>query len=413
MSTDWKSLSPEKKAELNAKRRERYANLGSEHKAKIQSKALETYHSRSEDQKQARRLKEKQPILHNWRDTDTGTILPSSWDEKLTGIKRRMDARKSRLMKKLDRYTAWRKAGGLFPWPSLEDKMVATRLFLKIMHIKGRRCTHCGSKNFVDYNWRITRNDDFLAFVGFKTRDYERVLKNMDDYSVYCFKCAWDIAFFSFCWIFDPRSPRNSDKYPNKSIGGPKYRNWDKIWPVMYPPTHRALCDKIIRGEIKSLTCGIIMPDGRFKETFVRKNQYYNWVKFEPRQLSFHVTDQARHFYQKLRPEVQCCWWGDGAETGFRDLSIEKIGQDFVGDDLRRFLTEVPPGWQEMKTSSKNEEHDTTNNESEFKSSSTSGKPSSDSTIGALAPSSKPPSMAEVTLPELVYVLTGTTDGQL
>jgi hypothetical protein len=263
-------------------------------------------------------------------------------------------------MARLERAYQWSQAGGLFPWPRYIDKVEVTHLWMKIAHRLGRRCWQCGETECIDKYWRLTRKDDILAFVHFKKGAYEGVLRELDKHCLLCIKCYHDLRIYTFAWIFSPYSPRNvNDRahYPLNQKGlhtrfslGTRYENWMKILPEMYPPG-RLLFDKIKSGKIRSLTCGIIGPDGKFMETFIRKSKFHKWVGTQRRPLAIFATDQARHFYRKLYPNVKVGNWGDGDDS-HRNLSYEKTGYDALGDDMRKFFTEEPPVWEKLRNPS-------------------------------------------------------------
>lgn len=339
MATDWKLASPEQIAARNAKRREAYAKLDLEKKLAVQKAAKEQGYKR------------KKPTVPrtSWLQQPDGTwkeLTHLDWVKWIDRKKKKMDAHKKVFMAKLDRYQAWQRAGGLFPWPNLQDKAEVSKLFVRIMHLLGRKCCHCQDWKMFDFSWRLTRKDDFLAFVPFRKDAYEKVLKNIDQYCVYCLRCAFDLRIYTFAWIFDPRSPRNNPNVTRYTFGD-KYPNWHKYCATIYPPS-RELFDRIRDGRVKSLTCGIIGPDGHFMETFIRKNQYYGWVGSQPRDFSWHTLDQARHFYTRLNPSADVSFWGAGDESG-RDLSFETTKWDALGEDTRRFLREVKPAWEKLR----------------------------------------------------------------
>jgi hypothetical protein len=351
MAKNWKLASPEEIEERNRKQRERYAKLDSEAKAKVIRRVMDRQVSLTVEQRELKKKTQRKPKVPklSYIKMPDGTwkeLTHPDWEKWIARKKKKMDAHKRTFMSKLDRIQAWQQAGGLFPWPNLIDKMEVTRLWIRIAHLLGRKCCQCQDWKMFDFSWRLTHKDDFLAFVPFKKEAYEQVLRNINDYELYCLRCAFDLRIFTFGWIFSPYSSRNNGLEPVYT-GGPKYPNWTAKWPIMYPPG-RALYDKIRAREIKSLTCGIIGPDGNFLETFIRKNQYYGWVGLQPRDFSWHTMDQARHFYSRLNPSVDVDFWGAGREDG-RDLSEAKIGYDALGDETKRFLTEVKPVWEKLK----------------------------------------------------------------
>lgn len=301
MATDWKTLTPEQKAEINAKRRAKYSSLESEAKSSIRERAKLRY------------IPVCRPQTYSLRNEDgsTRTIDNPEMVEWLYQIDLRIKRRKSRFQNRIDRIQAWVKAGGLYPWPSLQDKMDLTRTWHQIATILGRKCCQCGTTKVFDFSWRLTRKDDFLAFVPFKKEAYDRVLRAPNEYCLYCIHCTFDLRIFTFAWIFSPYSPRNNPALEPCHIAGPKYADWNSgRWREMYP--HDAeLIQRIRQGRIKSLTCGI-RKGGKFINTFIRKNQYYGWAGLQPRDLAWETMEEIRSEESRRNPSIDTSFWAIG-----------------------------------------------------------------------------------------------------
>lgn len=354
MPIDWNKATPEQIEKRNAQRRERYSRLNAGKKAAIIAKASEYREALPEDRKEA--IRERRRIPDELRGGSKNFILHTEGQEDvevseamtplLNRLKKKIDAHKIAWAAKCKRIIEWREAGEKYPWPSAQDKMVITELFAKIMHIKGRRCCQCGCYNMWDFSWRITRKDDFWAFQPFQKKTYENILRDPAAYDIYCLHCAWDLSIYTFYYIFGPRSPRNEPtrvREPNWNIGGPRYANWDKIWPIMYPPTWEALSAKIKRGEIKSMSCTMINAKGQRIDTFLKKKGFHTWVKNTPRDFNCMVMEEVGQFYMDTYPagDWRYVGWNDPAD----DLSNSRRREPkLMTDDLKRWLLATPMG---------------------------------------------------------------------
>jgi hypothetical protein len=333
LGTAWKDLSPETRAQINEKRKHKYRQLPEAEKAVIQEASKARYTKVAKPDK-----------FYLTKDDGKQVVLDDpemvQWLNRLNLNVRR---KKAKFQNRIERIQAWRDAGGLYPSPNIQDKMEITELFAKIAHILGRRCCQCGDWKVFDWSWRITRKDDFLAFVHFTKRDYERVLQQPSDYCMYCIRCTFDLRIFTFSWLFSPYSNRNSACTVSNDIGGERYANWRIIWPAMYPHDTE-LFRRIRQGYIKSLTCGIRGPDGNFLPTFLRKSQYYGWVGLQPRDLHPIVMARVAAEYSRLNPSTDTDFWGIG-----RDFNRDNKSDIDITDGLKRFLKEIPPGWQKQR----------------------------------------------------------------
>lgn len=308
MATQWKSLSAEQKDAIRKRRKELYASKVSESK--------------------------KQWFMVN-QDGSTTQVMNKDMNNHLDHTATKVRRHQTAFNKRLEEIQKWRDEGGLFPWPNLKKKMEVTRLWVRIAHTLGRKCSECGTIEVFDFSWRLTRKDDFLAFVPFQKEAYEKVLAAPEQYELFCIKCCFDLRIFTFSWIFSPYSPRNGG---HVDIVGDTYRSWPRRWLEMYP-AEPELTKRIREGRIKSLTCGMRGPDGNFLPTFVRKSTWHSHVGVTPRDLAFHVMAQAGEYYSRLNPSVSVRNWGLGSETDAR-LTESKSGYDALGEDLKRFLRE-------------------------------------------------------------------------
>jgi hypothetical protein len=333
LATDWKTLTPERRAELNNKRKHKYRQLSEDKKDVYRGAArsrytpvakLDRFYLTKEDGKQ---VTIEDPDMVAW----------------LHKLDLRVRRKKTRFQNRIDRIQAWRDAGGLYPSPNIQDKMEVTELWAKIAHVLGRRCCQCGDWKVFDFSWRITRQDDFLAFVHFTKEDYEKVLLRPTDFVMYCIRCSYDLRLFTFSWLFSPYSPRNSGVDIAPDLGGELYENWRIIWPAMYP-ADKELFPRIRQGYIKSLTCGIRGPNGQFLPTFLRKSQYYGWVGLQPRDLSPITMARVAAEYSRRYPSTDTDFWGIG-----RDFNNSNKSDIDISDNLKRFLKEIPPGWQKQR----------------------------------------------------------------
>lgn len=333
MATDWKTLSPEKRAELNEKAKHKYRQLDPEKKAAKQEAAKARYTPVAKPDR----------FFLTKEDGKQVTIDDPDMVAWLHRLDLKVRRKKTRFQNRIDRIQAWRDAGGLYPSPNIQDKMDTTELWARIAHILGRRCVQCGDWKVFDFSWRITRKDDFLAFVHFTKEDYEQVLRSHKDYCLYCPTCTFDLRIFTFSWLFSPYSTRNTGGNIAPDLGGERYANWRVIWPAMYPENAK-LFPKIRQGYIRSLTCGIRGPDGNFLPTFLRKSQYYGWVGLQPRDLSPITMARVAAEYSRLNPSTDTDFWGIG-----RDFNETNQSDIDISDGLKRFLKEIPPGWQKQR----------------------------------------------------------------
>lgn len=354
MATNWKSASSEMIAERNRKRRERYAQLDLASKERL---LREQAHYRVKLSPEERQRREDARVSRSSGSTFSltnpdGSVLPITNPDMVAHLQRaeaRVSTRKTSFQKKIDRIQAWRDDGGGFPWPSLQDKAEITCLWIKIAHLLGRKCHQCGESENWDFSWRITRKDDFLAFVPFQKAAYTKVLRDPDQYCIYCLHCSFDLRLLCFSYIFSPHSPRNAPTVEHGDFVGPRFADWAALLPAMYPRGFEQLANRIECGAIKSLSCGIKGPHGRFVRTFIRKNQFHAWVGLQPRDFSWHCMVQVREFYSRLNPSVDCDYWGFGRFTGEQNLTVENSGWDAVDENTKQFLREVPAKWERKK----------------------------------------------------------------
>lgn len=344
--------------ERNRKDRERYQKMASEKKAALIAKKVEYKKTlpaeKMEEYREKRRVpadKRKYDVSENWilHDDARGDInVNPQWNPLLHRLKKKVDAHKSAWAIKCKRIEDWEKAGGLYPSPNIQDKMAITELFIKIMHIKGRRCVQCGNDKMWDFSWRITRKDDFWAMVPFQKKAYEHALRNLELYDVYCLHCAWDISLPTFYWVFGEKSPRNSDK-PMHDMYGPRYYNWNKLVQEMYPKGWYELTDKIKRGELKSLSCQIINAKGQKIDSILRRKEFFTWVRLTPRDFHCLVMEEAGQFYMDNFPgiEFRHVGWNNPEE----DLSHSRRREPkLMTDDLKRWILATPLGPHRLLT---------------------------------------------------------------
>lgn len=311
MATNWKLASPAQIERRNKRRRETYKKLDSEDKARLAKSKASSRSQMSVEQKEAELSKQRTRQRTDPASQTTSPMLA------------RMQARQSKWVKATAELQQWREAGGGFPWPNLQKKAHVTNLWVQIAHQLGRICRNCGTTTEFDFSWRLTRKDDFLAFVPFQKKAYEQVLKNPDNYIIACVVCSFNKRINSFASLFSPRDGKLA------GISGTD----DSI-----------LKDRVRRGDIRSLTFGIRNSHGQFIPTFIRKNQFHGWVGLQPRDFSWHVMVQAREFYTRLNPSYNCDYWGIGRFENESNLTVEKCGWDALDETTKRILQETPPG---------------------------------------------------------------------
>jgi len=289
LATKWSDLSDEKKAEINEKRRQKYAALDEEKKeAKIEA-SKQRYASLSDEQKEEelrkRRIKcPERYLLSNAIGTET-VIENPDMVKKLWELDKRAQRRKAAFESRMKETQEWLDAGGLFPWPSMRRKIEATRLFLQVKEALGCKCANCGTSECLEFCWRISPKQDYLAFVGSRLEDMQRVLKNPSQYEMFCLHCALELKLWCFAWIFSPYSLRN-DPIAGLDPFGPKYPGWLEKAKWMYPPG-KAIEERIDNGAIKSLQYKVRYKDGSMIYGFLRKVQYYSTIGSYPRKLAW------------------------------------------------------------------------------------------------------------------------------
>ncbi|CAN5950551.1 unnamed protein product [Sphagnum jensenii] len=349
MATDWKSLSPEQKSELNAKRRERYAKLDSEALSKIRENAKSAFHNMTPEQKEARNATRRKAVHEEITKMEQGNlyfegtlITDPEMRAYLLRIHRKMVNHEQAWHERMKPLQEWAALGGPFPWPNLVKKIRTTELWLRIIMTLRRECSNCHTKEMFDFSWRIVSKEDTLGFVPFEEKALTRVLNRINDYEVLCLECAFDLKIHLFGWIFSPYSPRNCDDptlvEPMFETG--RYTKWKKLAPIMYPSGYEALADRIKKGHVKSLTCGITGPTGNFLKTFIRKNQFIGWVGLQPNDLAMHVVVQAKYLLQAKTPSHGTEFWGWGETPWEQELLFENCGYDALSDSMKRFIEE-------------------------------------------------------------------------
>lgn len=366
MATDWSKATPEQIEARNARRRATYA-ASSEKREQEQKRKQEQYHNLSPEDRELLRLKKQESralskaalvntgipdengILH-WKRvkfTDENGEVHYFYDDEswnfVTRKERKIKAHKDRWLAYIKRLQDHWLAGDKYPGVYAQDKIKVTELFAKVLHIKGRRCKQCGCHNMWDFSWKITLARDVMAWQPFKESTFQRALRNPEEFDLYCIRCSWDISLWAFYWVFSPYSLRNNPEGPAKSIGGPRYDNWDRIFPVMYPAGWDAISGRIKRGIIKSLTCQIVGPGGYKIDTFLRKNQFHGWAKF-----------QTHDFHHSTMQEVAALYMDNFPDLEYRMMGHESIEIDityvrrrkacFMSEDLRRFILTTPMG---------------------------------------------------------------------
>lgn len=291
MATKWADLSDEQKTAINQKRREKYAALENEKKLLKREAARQRFEAMpKEDREEYNRKRRVQcPTYDSYTLTrPDGTVRifeGPEWDKSLWKLDKRIKRHKQGFENRMKEIQEWRDAGGLFPWPSMRRKMEATRLFLQVKEKLGGCCSQCGTTNCLEFSWRISPKTDYMAFVGSRTEDMERVLKNPDAYAMYCLHCTFDLRIYCFAWVFSPHSPRNNPESKLKQFH-PKYANWEETVKWMYPPG-KALEERIDNGVVKSLKYKVPYKDGTMIYGFLRKDRYHDYIGANPRKLAW------------------------------------------------------------------------------------------------------------------------------
>lgn len=170
----------------------------------------------------------------------------------ISPLERRVNRRKEQFIQKAEFIQEWRKEDTI-PWPSLAKRIQVTRLWYQIASRIGLTCHQCKTTEVLPSMWRITRVDDFLAFVPFQKEAYERVLQRPQDFRIYCPCCTFDLRIAAFASIFSPYT-------------------YTGIFDSMYPRGAK-LIEYIKQGRIHSLTCD---------NGLLRKNPYHDYVGSVP-----------------------------------------------------------------------------------------------------------------------------------
>jgi hypothetical protein len=282
LATKWSELSQEQKDEKNAKRRAKRAALSLEEKEAIRA----ADRARKPKMSPGERLESR---------------LIAGYNRRISRFK----GRAARIMK-------WHANGCKGLWPALEDKLQLTGFYRAVLRVLGRKCCHCGythPHSLMDKFWRITRKEDFLAFVGHRTEEYKRVLRNPEDYQIYCLWCAADLRLRTDCWLLSPYSARNGGPTECASILGKGYSSLAPIWEAMYPKGDEALRKRIQAKAIRSLICEVTNYQGERVRAPIMKNRYHAWVFSQPRScveiqgLVPNVDDRGRIVSEKSAEE--------------------------------------------------------------------------------------------------------------
>lgn len=292
MATNYATLTSEQRESLNAKRRQKYAQLPSQEKESILAKARLRSSELSLESREAKRIRERIPtslkrITLGHCDGTTSTIADPTMARWISRIQMIRTRHRRAWKSKTGNYLDWQKdTAGMFPWPNLKAKQELTRLWHTILTLLTPVCSQCQTRTVLPMSWRLTNSSDILAFVPFRKVDYVRVLRRPQDYILLCPSCAFDLRLIAYAWIFSDASPRNSDSIvvSGSSFSGPTYRNWDDLWPCMYPPG-QPLRTRIEMGTVRSLTCQIRQGEGQPIYSIIRPNPYYSWVGDQPRDL--------------------------------------------------------------------------------------------------------------------------------
>lgn len=288
MGTKWKDFTAEQKEEVNRKRREKYAALDVEKKAaKLEADKIRLA-NQSEEQKEERNSRRRRQCPKVYRLSEAmggGEVTDPATCEWYFKAEKRAERRRQGFENRMKEIQEWSDAGGLFPWPAMRRKMEATRLFIQVKEKLGGCCSQCGTKDCWEWSWRISLKKDFMAFVGSRTEDMEKVLKNPEDYAMYCVTCTFDLRIYCFAWVFSPYSPRNDPKSTLKQFL-PKYANWEEKVKWMYPPG-KALEERIDNGVVKSLKYKVPYKDGSMIYGFLRKDRYHDYIGANPRKLAW------------------------------------------------------------------------------------------------------------------------------
>lgn len=283
MATVWKNLTPEQKDELNAKRRSKRATATPEVRDAVR------------EADRARKPASPGPTSFNIRNPD-GTyreVHNPEMAKLFTRLNRRVELRKARFKGRCARIQKWQESGGQFPWPSMQDKLEATGFWNAVANVLGRKCSCCeiaGPEDHPDTYWRLTRKDDFLAFVGHSKSEYLKVLRSPGEYQLYCLWCVTDLRITCFAWIYSPDSSRNGGRSGFADMAAPKYRKLAPIFETIYPTGDTALRSRIQAGAIRSLSCEITNSSGDVIPSLIRKKQYHAWVGQQPR-ICFNIPD--------------------------------------------------------------------------------------------------------------------------
>lgn len=184
-------------------------------------------------------------------------IYSSKTSEGMTPLERRVNRRKEQFIHRAETLQDWRKTDTI-PWPSLAKRIQVTRLWYQITGKVGLVCYNCQTTQVLPSMWRITRVDDFLAFVPFQKEAYERVLQRPQEFAIYCPCCTFDLRISAFASIFSPY---------DRGITGAT-----DIFRSMYPRGPK-LIEYINQGRIRSLTCD---------NGLLRKNPYHDYVGSVP-----------------------------------------------------------------------------------------------------------------------------------
>ena len=289
MATKWADLSDEQKAAINQKRRDKYTALEQEKKEQKQTAARERFAQMTEEERQVYNEKrKKQCPTEYYINTITGSVRVErdpvavrEWWE----VDKKARRREAFFAGRVKEIQEWLNAGGLYPWPSMQRKIEATRLFLQVKQALGSKCANCGTSECLEFSWRISPKEDYLAFVGSRSEDMQTVLKNPQKYEMFCLCCALDLKLYCFAWIFSPYSLRNDPKTGLNPFG-PKYPGWVERCRWMYP-SGKAIEERIDNGAIKSLKYKVKYKDGTMIYGFLRKVQYYSNIGSYPRKLAW------------------------------------------------------------------------------------------------------------------------------
>lgn len=290
MATKWSELTDEQKAAINQKRRDKYAAMEQDKKEAKLAADRERLASKSEEQKEDRNEKRRWkcpstyylPLAAGGHVTVTEPSAVKAW----WYLDRKIQRHKQGFANRMKEIQEWSDAGGLFPWPAMRRKMEATRLFLQVKEKLGGCCSQCGTKDCWEWSWRISPKKDFMAFVGSRTEDMEKVLKSPEDYAMYCVTCTFDLRIYCFAWVFSECSIRNDPKNGSNPFNPILYPEWLERAKWMYPPG-KALEERIDNGVVKSLKYKVPYKDGSMIYGFLRKDRYHDYIGANPRKLAW------------------------------------------------------------------------------------------------------------------------------